>query len=46
MGDLQLVHTALNLSTLDAGGGGGGLEQVSVSPRPLGVGMGTKGFGA
>ena len=28
------------------GGGGGGLEQFSVSPRPLGFGFGTKGFGA
>ena len=27
-------------------GGGGGLEQFSVSPRPLGFGFGTKGFGA
>ena len=26
--------------------GGGGLEQFSVSPRPLGFGFGTKGFGA
>ena len=25
---------------------GGGLEQFSVSPRPLGLGFGTKGFGA
>mgnify|MGYP001260466181 CR=1 FL=1 len=25
---------------------GGGLEQFSVSPRPLGFGFGTKGFGA
>ena len=24
----------------------GGLEQFSVSPRPLGFGFGTKGFGA
>ena len=24
----------------------GGLEQFSVSPRPLGYGFGTKGFGA
>ena len=24
----------------------GGLEQFSVSPRPLGLGFGTKGFGA
>ena len=41
MGDLQLIHRALNLSTLD----GGGLEQFSVSPRPLGFGFGTKGLG-
>ena len=27
-------------------GRGGGLEQFSVSPRPLGFGFGTKGFGA
>ena len=26
--------------------GGGGLEQFSVSPRALGFGFGTKGFGA
>ena len=26
--------------------GGGGLEQLSVSPRPLGFGFETKGFGA
>ena len=26
--------------------GGGALEQFSVSPRPLGFGFGTKGFGA
>ena len=25
---------------------GGGLEQFSVSPRPLGFGFGTNGFGA
>ena len=28
------------------GGDGGCLEQSSVSPRPLGFGFGTKGFGA
>ena len=28
------------------GGGGGGLQHFSVSPRPLGFGFGTKGFGA
>ena len=28
------------------GGGPGGLEQFSVSPRPLGIGFGTKWFGA
>ena len=28
------------------GGGGGGLLHFSVSPRPLGFGFGTKGFGA
>ena len=27
-------------------GWGGGLEQFSVSPRPLGFGFETKGFGA
>ena len=27
-------------------GGGGGLQHFSVSPRPLGFGFGTKGFGA
>ena len=26
-------------------GGGGGLQHFSVSPRPLGFGFGTKGFG-
>ena len=26
--------------------GGGGLQHFSVSPRPLGFGFGTKGFGA
>ena len=28
------------------GGGGGGLEHISVSPRPLGFGFGTKGLWA
>ena len=27
------------------GGVGGGLQHFSVSPRPLGFGFGTKGFG-
>ena len=26
-------------------GGGGGLQHFSVSPRPIGFGFGTKGFG-
>ena len=26
-------------------GGGGGIQHFSVSPRPLGFGFGTKGFG-